>query len=134
MTDYGTDLRLIFKKDGTVSLDPLFRTISGPQVVQQAVFNRLFTSKYDCWWDVDANVINLIDLINAKFSNSDLRKLTTQIERVVMDDPRVRMANVQVQTSGTLNFDIRIEISFTLIDGETFDSVFTLSEGGVTVA
>lgn len=92
--DYGDDLST-FAPDGSIDID-FERVIEGPRVVLEAVARRWLMSLGALPWAITEG-INLLRVVNADLSPTDLYRLTQGLELEALQEPGVAGASVRAE-------------------------------------
>jgi hypothetical protein len=103
MTDYGTDLKLVnddivFTPDGDAEI------ISGPACVAQDIDQALKTTPGALPWDKDAGSTLMLMLND---SGIDADAVTSELERVAIDDRRVEPLSVSAKKNDKFRLEFR---------------------------
>jgi len=107
--DYGDDLST-FGLDGSIDID-FDRVIEGPRVVLEAVARRWLMSLGALPWAI-AEGLNLLRVVNADLSPTDLYRLTQGLELEALQEPGIVGASVRADLldAGRLRIAARLDL------------------------
>jgi hypothetical protein len=108
--DYGDDIST-FRPDGSIDID-FDRVITGPRVVLEGIARRWLMSLGALPW-APAEGENLLRVVNADLSPTELYRLGARLEMEALQEPGVLGAAVRIalQKDGTLRVEARIDLA-----------------------
>ena len=127
---YGSDLSTFAGSGGGVGADPLFRPITGPRVVLEAVARRLMTPR-GALLDFPDYGYDLQGLIGKRLTGVAKRRIESDIKAECEAEERVLSATIIDFVETALN-SFRAQIQLTLAEG-TFDLVLGVDEVTVRI-
>lgn len=125
---YGSDLSTFAGPDGTPDIDPLFRPITGPRVVLEAVARRLMTPRGTMPGAPNYG-FDLMGLLGKKMTRVEIERAKRDIEAEANRDERVESAKV-VEFVETSKNKFRLRLSVTLAEGP-FTLVLSITDVSV---
>ena len=131
IADYGTDVNVLLPYQGhyLVGLDPVFRIVSGPQVLLQACIKRLLTppgslaGAPDYGYDLRAR-------LNSTLRAGDLAAIELRAQKELVKDERIAQATVAASFAGNT---LRVIAQITPRFGPTFALTLSLTAAAVPV-
>lgn len=129
MSLYGGPDWSTLDKDGNFDLDPNFGLITDPfRIVAEHVLRRWLIEPGEL--DIPTIGAGLARWLNGNLSTTDYDELTARLRSSALEVDGLADIDLQVSPLSDQQSDLVITASITLVDGENFPTIFSLSTDG----